>query len=97
MWYFLLGFLTCLLLLVVRRVILTKAEIAGVISDEVAKHREATADISEDVAENTAIEHTHSNHCWKRGILPGQVYVKTCTVNGEMVKGITQEEWLRTL
>jgi len=92
MWLFLFGFLTGFLtVLAVIRVIMTKDEIAGVISDEVAKHT------PEEIAAEKVIDHVHDNHCWKRGILPGQVYVKTCTVNGEMVKGITQEEWLRTL
>lgn len=77
------------------------------IDNTIKSHREANGiavenpyDVSTDLIDGTKSvkdTHEHSNHCWKRGILPGQVYVKTCNETGEMVKGITQEEWLRTL
>jgi len=83
------------------------AKVKEIIDSTIKSHRESngivvenTNDVSTDLIDgkdSVKDTHEHSNHCWKRGILPGHVYVKTCTVNGEMVKGITQEEWLRTL
>lgn len=37
------------------------------------------------------IEHFHK---WKRGILPGNVYMKSCKTCGETVKPIAFDEWI---
>ena len=34
----------------------------------------------------------HETHVWKRGILPGQKYIKTCSIGGEIVN-IEFPEW----
>jgi hypothetical protein len=88
---------------------ITHADVQSIVNAEVDKHNTIAENadgktdmvvlksVGEKVVVEDAVDMDAHDHKWKCGILPGQVYMKSCTVCGVIVKPITQDQWLQTL